>query len=410
MSELLKKDTTVKIISVFFAVFLWFFVLDSSNPIGSIDLNIPLKIENENVLREKGIIIKNKNFPRNVSVTIKGRKNKIGNLGVNAAEAILDLSKIDDVDTRFLYVEVYTAKEGVSLEGVTPRTVNLELEKIGENPFPVKIVTVGKPKENYKIIGLTAIPGTVSIEATDSIINSIGDVKVLVDVNNIDKDLVIKRECQVYNKDGGVIEELNKKLSVDVKIEVAKEVPIVPVVKGRPAKNFIDGIHRVVPEKALIAGSSDTIDLIDNIKTEPIDIENLSQSMTKIVNMVVPKGVRLIDTPRSVYVDVVIEQLAVKEFTFSKDDILLENALIDNSLIYDIKDESVTISITGTKEELEKIVKEKLKPSIDVRGLGEGTFNRTMKVVLPGTVKLLQEYEVEVNVIKNQENIENTNT
>jgi len=50
-------------------------------------------------------------------------------------------------------------------------------------------------------------------------------------------------------------------------------VPIVPAVRGRPAKNYTDGIHRVVPEKAWISGPSDVIDLIDNLKTEPIDIE-----------------------------------------------------------------------------------------------------------------------------------------
>jgi len=76
-----------------------------------------------------------------------------------------------------------------------------------------------------------------------------------------------------------------------------------------------------VPEKAWISGPSDVIDLIDNLKTEPIDIENMSQSMTKIVNLVLPDGVRLVDTPRSVYVDVVIEELAEREFVFNKESI-----------------------------------------------------------------------------------------
>jgi len=41
--------------------------------------------------------------------------------------------------------------------------------------------------------------------------------------------------------------------------------------------------------------------------------------MTKIVNLVLPDGVRLVDTPRSVYVDVVIEELAEREFVFNKE-------------------------------------------------------------------------------------------
>lgn len=53
MSDLLKRDSTVKIISVLFAIFLWFFVLDSTNPTISTDMNISLRVENEAVLKGK---------------------------------------------------------------------------------------------------------------------------------------------------------------------------------------------------------------------------------------------------------------------------------------------------------------------------------------------------------------------
>jgi len=36
----------------------------------------------------------------------------------------------------------------------------------------------------------------------------------------------------VYNKEGEKIVELDKKISVDINIEIAKEVPIVPAVRG----------------------------------------------------------------------------------------------------------------------------------------------------------------------------------
>jgi len=102
-------------------------------------------------------------------------------------------------------------------------------------------------------------------------------------------------------------------------------VPIVPAVRG-DGKNYTDGIHRVVPEKAWISGPSDVIDLIDNLKTEPIDIENMSQSMTKIVNLVLPDGVRLVDTPRSVYVDVVL-RTGRKGICLNKESIAFDNAV-----------------------------------------------------------------------------------
>lgn len=405
MNRLLKKDIGTKIFSLFFAVVLWFFVLDSSNPVISHDLNTPLKIENEESLKDNGFIIVNRNFPRNISVSVKGRQSKINTLDVNDIEAKLDLEKISDVDTQNLHVDVYIHKEGFSIESITPGVVNLELEKIGKNFFPVNIVTEGEPKENYKIIELSSTPETVFIEATDSVINSIGEVKVYVDVSNIVSELVIQKECVIYDVNGEVLDDLGFTLNVNVKIEMAKEVPIVPVVKGRPAKNFIDGAHKVLPDKALITGPPDIIEWIDNIKTEEIDIENTNQSVTKMVNLNIPEGVRLVDASENIYVDVVIEKIAVREFTIKSHDIVIKNAVIDDSLIYDIPEMDIDISVEGKKEVLERITVENLKPSIDVEGLREGEHKRILKVILPGTVDLLEDYEVEV-VIKNNEELD----
>ena len=76
MNDLLKRDSTVKIISILFAVFLWFFVLDSTNTIISSDFNVPLRVENEDMLKSKDILIKDVNFPRTVTVILKGREDK----------------------------------------------------------------------------------------------------------------------------------------------------------------------------------------------------------------------------------------------------------------------------------------------------------------------------------------------
>ncbi|AUG57243.1 MAG TPA: hypothetical protein DCE02_00945 [Ruminiclostridium sp.] len=403
MSRLFEKDIGIKIISLFFAVVLWFFVLDSSNPVISYDFNIPLKIENEESLKEKGFVIVNKNFPRNISVSVKGRQNKISTLDVNDIEAIIDLEKIDDVKTKSLHVDVYIHKEGFSIESITPGVVNFELEKVEKNSFPVNIVIEGKPKENYKLIGVSSTPETIFVEATDSVVNSIGEIKVFVDISNITSEMVIQKECVVYDVNGEVLEDEELIFNVNVEVEMAKEVPIVPVVKGKPARNYIDGVHKVSPDKALITGPPDIIEWIDNVKTQEIDIENANQSVTKTVELNIPEGVRLIETPENVYVDVVIEKVAVREFTIKSWDIAIENAVIDGSLIYEIPGTDINISIEGRKEELDRISVENLKPSIDVEGLKEGRHKRTLKVVLPRTVDLLEDYEVEVIIEKKED-------
>jgi YbbR domain-containing protein len=88
VSELLRKDITIRIISILFAVVLWFFVLDSDNPIGTVVISVPLKVVNEDTLSDRGILLKNKDFTKTVEVFVKGRKDKIKNLTANDFEAV----------------------------------------------------------------------------------------------------------------------------------------------------------------------------------------------------------------------------------------------------------------------------------------------------------------------------------
>lgn len=403
MNDLLKRDSTVKIMSILFAVFLWLFVLDSTNPIISSDFNVPLRVENEDILKSKDIVIKDANFPRTVTVSLKGRQDKVKRINSSEIDAVVDLSKVSDVSTGFLYVEIYKIPAGVSFESVSPRGVNIKLEKIGENPYPVEIVTTGKAKGNYKVVGVSISPKTISIEATDSVINSIGQVKAFADVTEIKSDTSMKLMCKVYDKDGNEMLEFDNRYSVEARIEVAKEVSVIPVVKGKPAKDYVDGIHKVSPDKVLISGPSSLIDSIDNLKTETIDIENLNASTTKTTDIVLPDNISLINFQKSVSVNVAIVPLSVKNYIINAEDIILENEVSDGSLTYKINDEEINIEIKGTKEELDKIDENKLKSSIDLRGLREGTYKRTLKLVLPSTLKLSEDVEVEILINKNEE-------
>lgn len=403
MNDLLKRDTTIKIMSVLFAVFLWFFVLDSTNPIISMDFSVPLRIENEDVLRSKDIVIKDSNFPRNVTISLKGREDKIKRINSYEMEAVVDFSKVSDITTGFLYVEVYNVPDGISFESVSPRVVNFKLEKIGENPYPVEVVTVGEAKENYKIVGISISPQTISIEATDSVISSISQVKAFADITGIKNDTSMKLMCKVYDKEGNEMTEFNDKYSVEARIEVAKEVSVIPVVKGKPARDYVDGMHKVTPDKVLIAGSSSVLDSIDSLKTESIDIENLSTTTTKTADIVLPNGVSLINSQKSVSVSVEIVPLSVKSYKIKGEEIILENEEADESLTYKIINEEINIEIKGTMEELDKIVESKLKPSIDVKDLKEGTYKRPLKVVLPSTLRLSEDIEVEILIEKKNE-------
>ncbi len=405
MKGLLNRDITIRSLSVLFAVILWFIVLDNTNPPEPKSFTIPLKLINEDSLKEKGIGIKNKNYQTNISVTVKARKEKMGNIGPEDFQAVLDFSKVDGPGTKQLQIDgpYYIGKDsGVTIEEIKPRAVNIEFEKIVEGSFRITVETTGNEAGGFKVVKKTSTPELISLSGFESVIKSVASVKSTVDISNIDKGVVIKKECKVYNKNGEEIVELSRNLSAEIKLEVAKEVPVTPVIRGNPARNFAEGVKSVRPDKVLITGTPEVLSKIDDIKTEVVDIENSSKNIDVIRTLKLPDGVRLYNMPQEAAVSVAIDQLAKKDFTIAAGDVNIINTKADNSLKYEIMTASMLISIRGNQSELDKLDLGKLKPFIDVSGLDEGTYKVPLKFTLYSSVKSSEEYSVDLKISRKE--------
>lgn len=403
MNELLKKDITIRILSLLFAVLLWFYVIDNANPIRSKSISVQVLVlhENDNTLLDRGLVLKNKNFLRSVTVTVKGREEALRNVNPADFTAVIDMSDIKSVQDKDLIVDTprYTGKEDIVID-YKPVTISFEMEKIEKNPYIVDLVTNGDLKQGFKIIKTTITPDTIALQGVNSLMKSVGAIKAFLDITNLDKDLAVRKDCKVYNKKGEEIPELSRNLTVDIKLEVAKEVPIIPVEKGKPAKNFIETGKKVKPLTVMITGAPEVLAKISDLKTEPVDIENVSANVDIKRLIKLPDGVKLYNSPEEVAVSVLIDQVAERQLTISKDDIGFVNTEFDNSLKYEIQVPDIVITVRGNKADLDKLDITTIKPSVDVGGMTDGLQKIPLKVTLPNMVKLSQEYTIDVKIEK----------
>jgi YbbR domain-containing protein len=400
MNDLLKKDIVIKIVSVLLAILLWLYVLNIDNPYKNKPLTIPIKVENINTLQEKGLALKNDNFTRNVEVIIRGREEVLNKISPGDFQAILDFSKVKSVDDKTLKIDFIYDIDDITITVMIPRSVNIELEKIEKKAFPLQVELTGQPKENYKIINMTQVPESVTLEDVESVINQVASVKSFIDISNLDDDKTVKQECKVYDKNGKEITKLSKNLSVEVKLEVAKEVPVNLVVTGKPAQDYLEGAKKISPEKVLIAGPKEIVSGIAGLKTEPVSIENSRENVSTKTAISLPEGVRLVNSPKEVLVNITIESLVNKSFTIAKDDIAILNFSDEELLDFEIVTESVEITLKGKQADLQNISAARMKPSIDVGGLEEGTHSVPLNIELPAGVRLLEKRNIEVKITK----------
>lgn len=400
MNDLLKKDIVIKIVSVLLAILLWLYVLNIDNPYKNKPLTIPIKVENINTLQEKALALKNDNFTRNVEVIIRGREEVLNKISPGDFQAILDFSKVKSVDDKTLKIDFIYDIDDITITVMIPRSVNIELEKIEKKAFPLQVELTGQPKENYKIINMTQVPESVTLEDVESVINQVASVKSFIDISNLDDDKTVKQECKVYDKNGKEITKLSKNLSVEVKLEVAKEVPVNLVVTGKPAQDYLEGAKKISPEKVLIAGPKEIVSGITGLKTEPVSIENSRENVSTKTAISLPEGVRLVNSPKEVLVNITIESLVNKNFTIAKDDIAILNFSDEELLDFEIVTESVEITLKGKQADLQNISAARMKPSIDVGGLEEGTHSIPLNIELPAGVRLLEKRNIEVKINK----------
>lgn len=414
MNELFKKDITIRILSVFFAVVLWFFVLSDVNPISTIYINVPLKFINEGSLAEKGLGIKNKNYQKDITVAVEGRKSEIKNISENNFEAYVDFSKIKDVGTNELPIDIKKAPEGIKIKYLNYRSIKVDVEKIEEKTFNVDVKIVGNPKSKYIVVNKTASPNTISISGLQSLIESIASVSVQVDVNDLDRDLLVRKDCRVFNANGEEITEFSEKYGVDVTLEVAKEVPVVPVINGNLAEDCVEKSRTVTPEKVLIKGPADILSQIEELYTEPVEIGKADSSIKVKSNIIQPKGTSLYRSPKEAEINITVEKLAVREFTIDRStiNIVSDDAYSQNIYKVEIVTPSVLIKVKGTSSDVEKIQENKLFPTIYLNHIIEGVQKVPLSISVPQGVSLADSYTVEVKITKvedkNTEPVQNT--
>lgn len=402
--ERINKDITTKITSALLAVLLWFIVLNINDPYIDKKLYIELEVRNEYNLIDKNLYLANKNYRRTVEITVRGRENAVNTISPSDIDVILDFSKVKSVNDKTISIAgpYYTKNDKqITLIGMNPSEISIELENIVRKDLAVDVELKGIPKQSYKVIRVNTEPEYVTIQDKESLISTINQVKALVDISNIDRDKkVIKQPYSVYNKSGEEIASLSNQFTIDVFLEIGKEVPIVPVIKGNPANGYIYTGFKSSIEKAIITGPIEVLSGINELNTEQIQIEDINETKEYLVPIKLSEGVKLFNMENEITIIPQIEQLQEKEIEIRKEDINIENTDYTNSLSYEILTQQSKFVIKGRQVHLNNINISSLTPHVDVKGLQEGTHMLQLKVASFPEVELIQIPVVEVKVFK----------
>jgi YbbR domain-containing protein len=142
------KNLSLKFISIFLAVILWYFVINEKG--GETALSIPLDFRN---IPSSLIIFKNP--VESINIRISGPVTLLRELSPREVKAIIDLSDAKPGASTFgIQPQDIILPRGLKVTMVSPASIMLRFETLHKKTVLVEAMLVGKPLEGYKITGV----------------------------------------------------------------------------------------------------------------------------------------------------------------------------------------------------------------------------------------------------------------
>lgn len=292
-----KGDKNLIILSVIVAIIMWTFVTTSTNPSTSRTFrNIPIIIQNQDRLEEKGYTIMSKDEISNVTVRLTGSRDNIVNLDTGDIQA-----RIDVLDAREGIKSVgvrVDAPTGIYVESVDPESINLNIQRIIEKTMPVNIVIDDKLKDSRIVEVNEKKPREVKIRGPESVVNKVDRVEAYIDEARYLDGKIHSVPLMVYDKDSEIVEgaELDyEDVNLSFLVYETKKVPIDFNTRGEIEDGYVEVSRSLSPDTVVIKGQSQIIKEVDKVETYPVNIGKLKNSRSGEVKLNLPEGVKVYD-------------------------------------------------------------------------------------------------------------------
>jgi YbbR domain-containing protein len=213
MIEKLSHNWPAKLLSVFFALILWFFVTGEQT--AEVGFAVPLELKNI----PKGMMVVN-DIPTLVDLRINGPRTILSTLRPSDILLSIDLKGAKKGVTTFRRLEErISIPTALKITRLSPSTLDVSLEKIQEKLVPVKIVFSGKPAKGYRIDNVEIEPGDVFVQGAKAELKKILAVKTVpVDIQDAKEEI----STSVQLDFGGKYTSLKQTKSVKIRVTFKK--------------------------------------------------------------------------------------------------------------------------------------------------------------------------------------------
>jgi YbbR domain-containing protein len=270
------KNLLFKLLSLFFAVFLWYFVAGEDR----VDTNIYVPVEIVNLPRN--MVISNQ-YKKQLEVTISGPRGLVNGINRQHISRTINLSKAKPGTTVVVHNETDSIRfpRGIDVLRIQPASITLLLDRLIEKNLPIKANLVGTPRSGYEFTGISLEPPSIMVTAPQA---ELQDENTLVTEPIEIEGLKESTTTQVSLVLSPAIFERIGETVVSARIEITeksteKTIKGIPV-EILPANGIPAGLHKISPDKITVH-----ILLPLSMNKKDIDVKSLIQAQVDAVTL-----------------------------------------------------------------------------------------------------------------------------
>ncbi|MDW7670102.1 MAG: CdaR family protein [Bacillota bacterium] len=382
MTKLMNRNLAAKLISVFFAMILWLYVMSVINPrITSEVLNVPVQLMNESIIRQSGLVVFGQ--PEiNIRVRLSGNRDQVQRVTRENIDARIDLRGYTE-GTNSIAIEV-NVPGGVDVDW-SPKFATIELERIVSKQKEVAVEIEGQPASGYLLGEPQLRPNLVWIEGPESYVNSVEKIVAELTLEGQRENVSLNLPLRAVNSRGEEVTQVDVRTTlVDIllPIDQLKSVGVDLDLDIQAAEGFQIVSVITDPVNATIRGQEQTLADITRLSTELFQLEDLDESTEFQIPIIFPEGVRPVDQ-QMVTVRIEVERVLEETYVVPRETFRTRNFDPDLILQQDTLPERLEVTIRAQESIVESLDPRTIQVFIDLDDLGEGVHTIIPIIQLP---------------------------
>lgn len=297
-----KKDKQLIIMSIIVAIFMWAFVMTTTNPsLTKTMRNVPLSIRNLENIQNQGYELVGKDQVESVNVKVEASRSDILNIDNEDLVASVDLQSPSE-GIRSLNINVDTPT-GVKVVDIEPKKVNLRIEKVIEKKLTPKLDIKDKLREGRIVEVNEMYPDKVSVRGIRSKVEKVEELRAVVDKEDFLNGKIHNIDLEALDEKGEKVEGVSlsaSQISLSFKVSETKEVPIKLVTKGDVGEDYKIKSAKVTPNSIIIKGDKSVLSKVDELDTQIVDITGIKTNQEGKIGVLLPDNVEIYDGDKEV--------------------------------------------------------------------------------------------------------------